>query len=116
VSLGVLALVWLLLGGTETALKAKFANATDDLLWIAVITVVGLLLDFVQSITALIEIDFAIRASEKAKRIADVGYDYPVFRFLSTSAFVLKLVATCWGALWLLHLIMSALTSPPIAS
>lgn len=111
IALGVLAIVWLLLGGTEQELSDKFACYTTPLLWIAFVCVVALLADFMQYVFALIESDFALKASLKATRSEDAGFDEgSVLRKLSVTCFIIKLVTAAAAALWLLSIMIGALT------
>lgn len=127
IALGVLAVVWLLVGGTQQVLADKFSCYGTPLLWIAFVCVVALFLDFMQYVFTLIETDIAVKAAWKATKAAEAGYDEGnIFRRLSTSCFVAKLLATGLAALWVLTIMLSALSAstkpagtqpaPPVAS
>lgn len=110
ISLGVLALTWLLLNGTQSTLTEKFHAVSNSLLKIAVCCVLALLFDFLQYILALIETQSALHESEKATSIDDAGYDEQSgWRFASHCAFWLKIATTLVAAAWLLILIVARL-------
>jgi hypothetical protein len=73
---------------------------------------VALFLDFMQYVFTLIETDIAVKAAWKATKAAEAGYDEGnIFRRLSTSCFVAKLLATGLAALWVLAIMLSALSA-----
>jgi hypothetical protein len=111
VSFGVLAIVWLLLNGTEDKLSKTFGAYSDNLLAIAALCVIALLLDFIHLRSALAEIDAALKDSEDAEHPDEVGYDDDsVYRWISNTAFRAKVWAVPIAAVWLLLVIFRALT------
>ena len=110
VSLGVLALVWLLLGGTQATLSVKFGAHNNGLLLIAFFAVLALLLDFLQYVLALIETQFALHESMRATTVDEAGYDDGHWlRYASHCCFLAKLAMTFVAAVWLLILILAAI-------
>jgi hypothetical protein len=113
ISLGVLALVWLLVSGTQQPLSSRFDCYSSPLLWVAFVCVIGLLLDFLQYVFMLIEADRALKSALAAKKASEAGYDEgDALRVLQTGCFWGKLLVTGFAALWLLTIMLSALTTP----
>lgn len=112
IALGVLAVVWLLLNGSQDTLSKRFATFADPLLWIAATCVIALVADFLQYAFALRETDLALDDTENATKLEEAGYDDPSWlRRLNVASFVLKLVASCVAAGWLLFVMFKALTA-----
>ncbi|MCY7290258.1 MAG: hypothetical protein LH624_18950 [Cryobacterium sp.] len=112
IALGVLAVAWLLLGGTQQPLSERFAGFNESLLWIAAVCVVSLVADFLQYSFTLHETNLALGDSHKAKTADEAGYDDPSWlRRISNACFLLKLSASLFAAGWLLYVIYRGLTA-----
>jgi hypothetical protein len=110
IALGVLALAWLLLNGTEANLAARFSEHRAQLLWISGLSVLALLLDYLQYIFTLCDADAALKASLKASSADEAGYDENSWqRNCATTCFILKIVAGAGAATWILVVIARAL-------
>lgn len=117
VALGVLALVWILISGTQAQIEARFSNYSDGLLYLGGVCVLALLLDGFHYVFSLWENDSALKDSTDATSIDDVGYEEKsVLRKLANACFVGKLTVTLIAALWLIGVIGVALNAPRPAS
>lgn len=109
VCLGVLALVWLLLGGTQQALSDKFYCYTNSLLAIAVVCVLALMCDFAQYIVTFIDTDKALDEAIEATSLDQAQFNDGALRKTSQTLFVLKIIATAVASFWLLAVMFGAL-------
>ncbi|GAB3366951.1 hypothetical protein GCM10027431_09760 [Lysobacter rhizosphaerae] len=110
IALGVLAIVWLLLGGTQATLTAKFACYEKPLLWVAIICVVSLVLDFLQYLFSLIESHFALKHTLDSDDVDEAGWEEGhILRKLATACFAAKLLTAAGAAFWLLTIMLSGL-------
>lgn len=110
ICLGVLALVWLLLGGTQEALSDKFHCHTNSLLAIAVVCVLALMCDFAQYIVTYIDTDRALDEAIEATTLEQAQFNDGALRKSSQTLFVLKIIATAVASFWLLIVMFGALT------
>lgn len=112
IALGVLALAWLLLSGTEDSLTTKFATHSESLLYIAGLSVLALLLDYAQYIFSLWETDKALKESLEAKSVEAAGYDEKNWRRVASNVcFILKISAGVAAAAWILIVMLRVLTA-----
>lgn len=111
IALGVLAVAWLLLGGTQESLTIRFSSLTEPLLWIAGLCVISLVADFLQYGFSLYEISLALDDSHAATKADQAGYNDPSWlRRFSNICFVLKLLTSLVAAAGLLYVIYVGLT------
>ena len=111
IALGVLAVAWLLLGGTQTTLATRFGGFTESLLWIAAVCVVSLVADFLQYSFTLLETNLALDDSHEAKKADEAGYDDPSWLRVATNiCFAVKLLSALFAAGWLLCVIYRGLS------
>lgn len=111
IALGVLALSWLLLSGTEASLTTKFSSYKVNLLWIAGLSVLALLFDYGQYIISLWETDEALKASLTAQSADEAGYDEKSCKRTTANAlFLLKVAAGVGAPAWILVVIFRVLT------
>ena len=112
-ALGVLALVWIMLSGSEAEVTGKFSSYSNCLLWIASWAVIALLFDSLQLVTSWVASHLAYRSSEMRSDPADVGYGAESTAFV-TLAYVfmwLKVFAIAGASIALLATIWRGLNS-----
>lgn len=111
IALGVLALAWLLLSGTEDSLT-KFASYSTQLLCIAGLSVLALLFDYAQYIFTLWETDSALKASLGAQSVDAAGYDEKCRkRTAANVSFFLKIFVVFVAAAWILLVMLRVLSA-----
>lgn len=110
ISYGVLAIVWLLVSGSQEDLATRFGPSVPNLLWIGFLCILGLLLDFLQYAFSLWESDQALKASLKATKPEDVGWNEGDWKRWTLSVFFCgKIAVTLTAAIWLLWIMYSGL-------
>jgi hypothetical protein len=110
ISLGVLAVVWLLLGGTQEALTSKFECYSNSLIVIAALCVLAIAIDLAQYVFTFFDMDSALDDSLEATEIDDAGFhDGSKLSKLTFFCFVTKLCVSGVAALWLVLVMFGAL-------
>jgi hypothetical protein len=109
-SLGVLAITWLLLSGTEKSLTEKFDIYSNSLLLVAAICIIAIALDFCQYIFSFLVVSDALKDSLQAKKLDSVGFNTSsTLHKLTNYFFFLKIVAASIATIVLLIVMFRAL-------
>lgn len=109
-ALGILAICWLLLGGTQQSLTIKFQCYTDQLLAIAAACVVAIALDLAQYVFQFFDHEEALEDSRAAENLEGVGFNATgAKKFLGTLCFWGKLLVSAVAGVWLISVMIGAL-------
>lgn len=101
VALSVIALVWLFVAGGTDAPTLLSAPSRHALLWIALLALSALVLDYLQYVAGYVASDAVRKRAEKAGE-ETTEYDYTDWRYRSrTVLFWLKQVAVAVSVVWL---------------
>lgn len=119
ISIGILALTWLFLSGTQPTISSKFASDTTQLLIIAILCLLALTFDFLQYIFALLETDSAINEAERGMPQegstdpddGDFGYTVnDTRRIFVTALFWMKIIQLISASCWIIILMIYRVT------
>jgi len=109
-ALGILAICWLLLGGTQQALSVKFQCYTSQLLAIAVACVIAIALDLAQYVFQFFDHNEALEDSKAAETLEGVGFNATgAKRFLGNACFWGKLLVSAVAGIWLILVMIGGL-------